>query len=430
MKASYKELSLSEIIEQLNQENFSRELVIEAISRNNFQINSILEKATPQFDYIKEYFDLIRLLPTNIIIQYYPLSDKFVSSVEDLNFEISDEKKDLYKSLANDENFSIELNFIKDSTKLFTYKLENKTESKKNFLTKAVIGSSIALSVALSGAMGVKQHFDNKAEAAVQEMKVSSNNSSFIESYELAMREVGKMKKQTPQLLSLNNHDLQLLFEDEQESFEPAKEDIISLIKDVISPYVKNQESLEKISEAIYKASATSKVDYMIFLSILKVETTTFDQTKVSHTGDVSIAQIKPEVWSKEFARMKRKPLDLEKLKQDPTYSIDRMGEILDILQKRHKDDPYWYARYHSGTIKYKIPYLSKLQKEYSNFREKQMIDVHNKINYMIAELNQIENSKEEMSVDNLFVDYEKIQDFRHELHKLQMSSNKLAFNE
>ena len=67
------------------------------------------------------------------------------------------------------------------------------------------------------------------------------------------------------------------------------------------------------------------------------------------------------------FSMLEKKYQDLlkkqeEKLKENENYSIEIMGQILSTLKKRyaHKDK-YWYARYHSGNLKYKQIYLEKI---------------------------------------------------------------------
>lgn len=103
-------------------------------------------------------------------------------------------------------------------------------------------------------------------------------------------------------------------------------------------------------------------IDPRIMISILKVESD-FRQHAVSHTGDYSVAQINFKVWSRNFNKMDRAPLKYEKLIEDEAYSIFRMAEILNILQKQHaKTDVHWFARYHSSTPKFKNIYIKKLQ--------------------------------------------------------------------
>jgi len=89
-----------------------------------------------------------------------------------------------------------------------------------------------------------------------------------------------------------------------------------------------------------------------------------FKETKISSTGDISIAQINVEIWNKEFTRIKHKPIDTKRLAVDSRYAVKVMGDILTILKSRYSEsDKVWYARYHSGNEKYKKEYLAKLTK-------------------------------------------------------------------
>lgn len=98
-----------------------------------------------------------------------------------------------------------------------------------------------------------------------------------------------------------------------------------------------------------------------IFISIIKTESN-FNQQAVSATGDISIAQINVNVWNREFKRLNMKTIDQKKLKKSSRYAIQTMGEILNLLKSRYaKNDPKWFARYHSNTAKHKSVYLTKL---------------------------------------------------------------------
>ena len=115
------------------------------------------------------------------------------------------------------------------------------------------------------------------------------------------------------------------------------------------------------IAAQISKVIKKHKIEPQIIVAILDTESD-FRANKISSTGDVSVAQINVEVWNKEFTRMKREPIDKQKLIINQEYALLKMVEILTILKSRYgKKDRHWYARYHSNTHKYKSEYLQKL---------------------------------------------------------------------
>jgi soluble lytic murein transglycosylase-like protein len=119
----------------------------------------------------------------------------------------------------------------------------------------------------------------------------------------------------------------------------------------------------KRLSVVIALASKEYQLDPRILLSILYVESN-FKQSAKSNTGDFSIAQINFKVWEHSFKKMKKTPLNFKQLKEDETYAIYRMAEILNLLKNDHeKSDKFWFARYHSSTPKYKKRYIGMLQK-------------------------------------------------------------------
>lgn len=116
-----------------------------------------------------------------------------------------------------------------------------------------------------------------------------------------------------------------------------------------------------QVAELISDALQGTSLNPQIMVSIIDVESL-FNQSAVSSTGDLSIAQINPNVWNKEFLRLNLEPLDVERLKVDHAYSLQKMVLILTHLKNKYaKNDRRWYARYHSHSKKYKRIYLSKL---------------------------------------------------------------------
>lgn len=142
----------------------------------------------------------------------------------------------------------------------------------------------------------------------------------------------------------------------------PNKPSIIETMIAVVQPEL-DAPKREKIAGQMSRALEKHKVEPQIMVAIIDTESN-FYSHKVSSTGDLSVAQINPEIWNSELIRMKREPIDKERLKIDQEYALDKMAEILSIIKKRYeKKDSKWYARYHSNTRHHKFGYLKKLEK-------------------------------------------------------------------
>lgn len=128
----------------------------------------------------------------------------------------------------------------------------------------------------------------------------------------------------------------------------------------VVQPEL-DEESRDNIANKLSLAIKKYNIEPQIFISIIDTESN-FNSDKISHTGDLSMAQINVEMWNREFKRMNLPLMDKEKIQSDLDYSFQKMAEILNIIKIRHeKEDRTWYARYHSGTPKLKDDYLKKL---------------------------------------------------------------------
>lgn len=142
----------------------------------------------------------------------------------------------------------------------------------------------------------------------------------------------------------------------------PNKPSVIDNMIAVVQPELK-AENRDKIAKQMSKALEKHKVEPQIMVAIVDTESN-FYSDKVSSTGDLSVAQINPDIWNRELVRMKREPIDLVRIKSDQEYALTRMAEILEILKKRYaKSDSKWYARYHSNTLRHKKGYLKKLER-------------------------------------------------------------------
>ena len=137
---------------------------------------------------------------------------------------------------------------------------------------------------------------------------------------------------------------------------------IISKMISVIQPEMKKSDR-NRIAYSLYTTTKKYKVDPKLMIAIIGTESD-FVNSKVSTTGDLSMAQINTTVWNKEFVRLGLDKLNPKRLKKDEAYALGKMAEILNILKARHgKKDNQWFARYHSQTKKHKNEYSVKVEK-------------------------------------------------------------------
>jgi hypothetical protein len=128
-----------------------------------------------------------------------------------------------------------------------------------------------------------------------------------------------------------------------------------------IQPEVKISNRM-RIAQSLNNVAKKHNIDPKLMIAIIGTESD-FCNSKVSSTGDLSLAQINPDVWNREFERLGLEKLNNVRLKKDEMYALTKMAEILSILKHRHeKKDKQWYARYHSHTRKYKNQYNAKVQ--------------------------------------------------------------------
>ncbi len=138
----------------------------------------------------------------------------------------------------------------------------------------------------------------------------------------------------------------------------------VELVESMISKLKPNlnTERTHSIAMAIVNASLKYNIDPRVIIAIIDTESD-FRKGMISYTGDLSLVQINPGIWNKEFKRMNRELLDTDKLQKNENYAIEKMGEILNILKVRYAGaDSKWFARYHSKTKKFKNIYHSKVE--------------------------------------------------------------------
>lgn len=137
---------------------------------------------------------------------------------------------------------------------------------------------------------------------------------------------------------------------------------LISKMIKIVQPDLKKV-NRNRIAKSIYLITKNYKVDPKLMVAIIGTESS-FVNSKISETGDLSIAQINTRVWNKEFNRLGISSLDPKLLKRDEAYALKEMAVILNIIKARHaKTDHKWFARYHSHTKKYKDRYVIKVEK-------------------------------------------------------------------
>lgn len=119
----------------------------------------------------------------------------------------------------------------------------------------------------------------------------------------------------------------------------------------------------KRIAKSIYNTTKKYKIDPKLMIAIIGTESD-FVNSKVSTTGDLSLAQINTDIWNKEFVRLGLAQLNSKLLKKNEVYALSKMAEILNIIKARHaKKDSKWFARYHSHTKKFKELYSVKVEK-------------------------------------------------------------------
>lgn len=149
------------------------------------------------------------------------------------------------------------------------------------------------------------------------------------------------------------------------------KNDLVSRNKEMLSKMIKkiqpnlSVQKTNKLAAKIYDNSIEFGVDPKIVIAILATESN-FRNNVVSHTGDISMAQINEKIWNHEFTRMGQAKLDAHLMKHNENYVIYKMTKILSILKSRYqKKDPHWYASYHSQTKEFKDIYVQKLKRHF-----------------------------------------------------------------
>lgn len=422
-------------------DDFSRFLFLfpqKAIQINN-SINLIIQlyrqsglSEQKELSLIIEDLDLVSILHEKM---NFPQESVFVhshgvwfnESIDFFNVNITRESaKDLLQMEGRQE---IQLKL--SNKKFSTYEPIN-SDVKSAFLnqvSKKLVG--ISLSVGIT--MGISAYHQEISKIFETNSKVEINESDKLENVIESIKE-HVSKNDDPQiralfhnLTELNLHVLQGIPSNEVVPDESMVEDMILSFYENKNPahITKIKEFIPKIVQSIIKHTKDNKIDYKILLAILKTESD-FNQDFVSHSKDYSVAQVNYEIWSKEFKRMKKENLDKERLQKDIDYSIQIMTKIIALLEERHGDDPFWYARYHSSTPSRKIKYAKKVDrfnKELS-FKEKELATI--KLRETISIIRSLDYSH----LDEQRLDAQSIKKLGFLLTKLDKVNPTVAFND
>ncbi|MEA9356005.1 transglycosylase SLT domain-containing protein [Bacteriovorax sp. PP10] len=170
---------------------------------------------------------------------------------------------------------------------------------------------------------------------------------------------------QRPKNLKIEAIKINSIYNDNYGDFDreniPNKPPVIAKMISALKPGLSSAERHD-VAMKIHHALKKHNIAPQIVVAIIDTESS-FTQNLVSSTGDLSMAQVNVEIWNKEFQRMNLELIDVERVKTDEVYSLEKMAQILEILKTRYeKKDRRWYARYHSKTKKHKRVYLAKLE--------------------------------------------------------------------
>jgi hypothetical protein len=364
---------------------------------------------------------------TNVNVRFFPKTETIEcqntnDSVPFSSCLISEETKNTLKILSKDlpEDDYFELKLELDKKNLYLYQEKNSLSNEVDEIKKKTIKGSVAASVLIASSLfagffsspiiksDIEKVFHKKSsiELSIKTINESSGKlsmafsalnadltDSVINKYIPTLKELTSSEiNDTISFVNKKSHSYGLeLKESAALSVDEKTQSILSILA---TAYGKDpSENMKSMASAIAIQSESHHLDYKMMLSIIKVESS-FDQSVVSSTGDVSVAQVNYDHWSPEFKRLHYPNLDKEKLKNDVFYSVKIMADILAIISKGHQKDKLWYARYHSKTPNKKIPYAKKVSAELHLIEETVALTSKEKISNLIVELKNLKNSE------------------------------------
>jgi hypothetical protein len=351
-------------------------------------------------------------LPEKAILRYFPKTkkikildgDRSLNQIIKLDKDDLDEIKKIQLSDSSQEYIDLDLARSKDS--IFLYKKNSTISFVKNFFgEKTLIAATVFLAGTIStSSVNLENYLDHsktKTALSTKLLEVSDNrlNYEFISSAIEAINSLSSwdykstpIRKEIESFVEKYSNGYSDLMKSKKVSVNYEADEIYSQIKSLPNMSDKSDDDafLMEISQQIREVSEATGIDYKVFLSIIKTESS-FKQDSVSSTGDFSLAQINFKKWDAEFRRLNLNPIDFAKLKTDHGYSIELMGQILKILKKRHKSDNYWFARYHSSTPHLKAAYASKLKRVISRLEDGESARFLTDVNHLISKINQLD---------------------------------------
>lgn len=385
-------------------------------------------------DDLKQFIIDTFSLPEKAILRYFPKTKKLIilDGERSLNQIIKLDKDDLDEldeldPISNLDEF-IDLELARSKESIFLYKKRTVLSSIKSFFNEKTLA---ATTIFLAGTMSVLSNnldnfFDNKAKTnlATKLIAASDNklNYEFIASANSVVNDLDgwdyksiRAQKDIQDFVEKYFSDDSRLVKSKKLSVNYSVDEIFRQIKSLpnMSDSSNNDEFLIEVAQKIKEVSSITGIDYKIFISIIKTESS-FKQDSVSSTGDFSLAQINFKTWEQEFNLLGLNPIDFNKLKSDHGYSIELMGQILKILKGRHRSDDYWYARYHSSTPRLKMNYYKKLNKVISKLENEESEKLKVDIKSLVSKIDQVDGSNSIRSVET----------FKEELKKLLVHTN------
>lgn len=233
-----------------------------------------------------------------------------------------------------------------------------------------------------------------------------------------SLKMISSLSNEDLKLLERNSN-LKVLLPKKEKTDQEKKDEVIQIIN---SFYPRKVNNVEKIASSIVKYSKRHKVDYRLMTAIIKKESD-FKQSAVSTSGDISVSQIRVPTWKKQFANLKKRPLDEAKLKKDSDYAIDRMAEIMAYLKDTYEErDPYWYGRYHNWKPEFKTPYVDKVQEFLAHINLQELEITEDRLDKVSLALKQV--NPELADQENL--DYDSVLKASNQLDQMKKRLNSI----
>ena len=406
----------------------------------NQEVQRLIEQDPSLSEKIAKRYDLKDL----VVVSFSPQSQAISADESTIPFkyEITAETKERLTKIYAGVNVKIEVRLILNKKNPYFYNEEKRVSEEQSVFKRFMPESNAALSLVLAGTvlsslispsvqMNIKSAivkiekrvfkdanaFDSMSEMSPQ-LKEAWNdfyqeiNSKQLQKYAPTL---AKLKvSEIADALALNNQidsERMLTTRREKEKTNTNQySERVGDIAEIISKYYKlskeKQGQISQIAKAVSSESIKRNIDYKLMVAILKVEST-FKQSATNSSGDLSVAQVNYNQWSKEFKRLGYPALNKERLKTDIKYSIQKMAEILEILASRHADDDdLWFARYHNRKPAPKHEYAEKIRAEIMFINKNKLKDIQNRLYLSVDELNGLKKIEDravsEDTVNNL----------------------------